>query len=339
METRAQKYISALDEDEDRTYADVAEMFNTSPGAVRGVIRRYNEKVHGVYTGYRNTVSLPESLLEISEPTPTDRVVTFEDFIKPEEAEKPFEIWTIDIERLPGVVFEWGPKHGKYTAERMMVEPSRMVSFAAKPLHGSVLFSSEFHHGRDQMLETLWNVMDRASIIVGYNSKPFDVKHINAELRDAGFNSYSQVKQIDLLQAIKNMFNYDYYHMKSMAKRWGLSELKMDNEGFELWRRCYNNDPEAWEIMKMYNMQDVRVTERLLLDNMSWLPSTIPNLGAWMANGESLCPACLSEDVYEDGIAIAGVSKYQAYTCNSCGYRSRGTRRIGTPPGLRAITR
>ena len=37
----------------------------------------------------------------------------------------------------------------------------------------------------------------------------------------------------------------------------------MENEGHELWLKCMAGNANAWKVMKRYNIQDVRVTEKL----------------------------------------------------------------------------
>ena len=335
LEQRAVRFLTDLGKG--LTYSEVGSIHGISGDAVRGVVRRFNAKTSGTYTGYVKAPPLPQNLLEFVEP----KVIDESPVSIPEDlpAFEPLEIWNIDIERFPRVVFEWSAKHGKFTPEIMVIQESRMISFAAKQLNGPVIFSSEFHHGREKMLETLWHILNRATIVVGFNSRRFDVPHMDGELKDAGFPVYKPFKQIDLMQTVKSRFRYDHNGLKSVAVRWGLEEKKMDNEGFELWRRCFNNDPEAWEIMKQYNMQDVRTCESAYLDVLPWLTGSIPNLGLWINSSDGMvCPACGSSHVTEDGTASTGVSLFTAYRCDDCGYRSRSNNKVSSTT-LRPITR
>lgn len=327
LESRALTYLKELSKG--LRYQDVGDLYGCSGEAVRNVIRRYNAKTTGEYAGISSMLGAPEPKRLIEYPAPSDPLEVAEEILQDSETSGP-NIVTIDIERLPRVVFEWSPRHREgWTPEHMVIESSRMVSFAAKPLGGPVIFASEFHHSREKMLETLWHVMDQASVIVSYNGSRFDVPHIDGELRDAGYKVYSPFKQIDLLSSIKRRFAYDYKTMKSVASRWGLSEAKQETGGFDLWRRCYEGDQEAWDQMREYNKQDVRVTEAMFLDNLSWLTGSIPNMGLWVPSVDGMvCPACGSNDVVKDGHAVTGVTKYVAYRCGKCGYRSRSNERV-----------
>lgn len=329
---RAQTYLKALNTG--MTYRQVGEMYDSSADAVRNVVRRYNARMTGSYAGY--TEISPAKLKNINS-VDVDSAETAEEVLATVPKYSP-KIVTIDIERMPNVGFFWHPRtRDGWISETMVMEPSRMISFAAKVLNGPVFFSSEYHHGREQMLKSLWTVMDEADILITYNGKRFDVPHIAGELRDNGFKSYRPFKQIDLLQSVKQKFGYDYKTLASVASRWGLSE-KMDTGGFDLWRKCYNGDAEAWDTMRKYNMQDVRVTEAVYLSNLSWLSGSIPNLGLWVFSEDGfICPACSSTKVVESGTATTGVTRYVAYVCKDCGYRSRSNEKVNSTT-LRPVT-
>lgn len=311
------------------TYEAVADVTGADSGeAVRSAIRRYNRR--------RNNSN--RSNLLVGEPV--DYIA--DDHSTPlQEPEEDLEIWFIDIERFPRIEYSWSAKkYTKFTPEYLLIEDGRMISFSAKKMGGPTIFSSEFHHGRTNMLTTLWHVLDRADIVVGWNSRRFDVPHMDGELRDAGFPLYRFFKQIDLYQQVRSRFNYDYNTMKHIAKRWNLGDQKMENEGFDLWKRCMAGEEEAWDIMREYNMQDVRTTEAAYLSNLQWLSGSIPNLGAWIKaeEGELVCPACGGKDVEEDGTAATNAVRYVAYRCNGCGHRSRSNERVAVA-SLRTITR
>ena len=230
-------------------------------------------------------------------------------------------IWTIDIERFPMIAYQWSAKNRSgYTPERMVVEGSRMASFAALRHDGLVVFASEHHHGRDRMLDTLHRVMDSADILVGYNSRRFDVKHINGELATAGYDAPSPAKHVDVMQAVKRRFAFDYNSLGSVVQRLDV-DRKMDAGGFDLWRRCMDGDDAAWEQMKAYNVQDVRATWALYERIRSWIPSH-PNLALYVADDRA-CPVCASTNLTLSGTVAASTRAYASYRCGDCGSLSR----------------
>lgn len=225
-------------------------------------------------------------------------------------------IWTIDIERFPMEAYVWSPKlRSGYIAEPMVKTPSRMVSFSALRDDGLMVFSSEFHHGRDKMLETLYSIMSSCDIAVGFNSQSFDVPHIDMELFEAGFAPYLPVKHIDLMRAAKRRFRFDYNGLGSIARRLGLTEKLETN--VSLWRRCMDGDPAAWDEMKRYNNQDVRVTDALRKRMAPWIPNH-PNIGLW-APDEACCPVCAGTELVRAGTVNKRTLAYPAYRCQGCG--------------------
>ena len=321
---RAEAYLSLRSTG--LTYTEIADQTGAmSPEAVRNSIRRYKTRTMNEEPKYLNSDSLV--------PIPGDMYST-DDYSTEDLTRNPqddLEIWTIDIERFPRVEYSWSAKkYNKFTPEYLLVEDGRMVSFAAKKLNGPVVFSSEFHYGRAEMLDTLWHILNRASVVVGWNSKRFDVPHMDGSLKDAGYSPYVPFKQIDLMNTVKTRFNYDYNTLASVATRWGLSEEKMDTGGFDLWKRCMAGDPESWNLMRQYNIQDVKATESALLDVRGWLSGTIPNLGLWGEQGALVCPSCGSLEVSEDGSVISSVTRFKAYRCTACGFRSRSNEKVAS---------
>jgi hypothetical protein len=47
---------------------------------------------------------------------------------------------------------------------------------------------------------------------------------------------------------------------------------KREHEGFALWLKCEAGDAKAWKAMRQYNIQDVRLTEKLFEEYRPWLP-------------------------------------------------------------------
>ena len=82
-------------------------------------------------------------------------------------------ILTLDIETSPNIVYAWGIWN-QNIATSQLIEPSRVLCFAAKWLDRKrVEFYSE-QDGRDEMLRAVWSMIDEADVIVGYNHVKFD---------------------------------------------------------------------------------------------------------------------------------------------------------------------
>ena len=96
--------------------------------------------------------------------------------------------------------------------------------------------------------------------------------------------------------------------------------------GHELWVECLKDNPEAWEEMKKYNIQDIKILEEVYYKMLPFM-TRHPNMGVYAEKDVIVCPKCGSENSQRRGFAYTNVGKYQRYKCMDCGgwHRSRFT--------------
>lgn len=178
----------------------------------------------------------------------------------------------VDIETMANLAWCWGVWQQDIHPPQI-VKHKRTISFAAKWVgEREVRFFSEFHDGRDVMVNAAWDLLNEADAVIGYNSRRFDVKHLDTEFKLSKLGPPSHFQHIDLLQVTKREFAFGSNKLESVADRMGLGK-KREHEGFALWLKCEAGDAAAWKRMKAYNVQDVRLTERLFEDFREWIPS------------------------------------------------------------------
>jgi len=234
-------------------------------------------------------------------------------------------ILTIDIENSPNIAHVWGLFKQNVSLSQLQ-ESARTISFAAK-WYGEpeVQFYSEYHHGHQAMVEAAWKLVNEADMVVGYNSKNFDMKHLNREFLEAGLGPVSSYKDIDLLQAARSRFRLTSNKLDYVAGVLGLGS-KTAHEGHSLWVKCMAGDPDAWERMKEYNMQDVVLTEKVYDALRPWIKGH-PHMGLFLGKNSG-CPNCGSDNARPAGVAMAIVTAYNEYRCMDCQYTYRSTRRV-----------
>lgn len=227
---------------------------------------------------------------------------------------------TIDIETSPAICFVWG-LHKIYISPGQIIEPTRMLCFAAKWTDESkVIYRSEFHHKSKDMLQDLWSLLDEADAVIHYNGASFDVKHINREFVLAGMSPPSPYAQIDLYRTVRANFAFMSKKLDSVTAALDLGS-KVKHEGFDLWKKCLEGDEKAWNSMKRYNIQDTKLTEQLYLELRPWIkghPSS--NLVSGVAQS---CPTCGSKRLNKRGEQRTRIGAYQRYQCGDCGSYSR----------------
>lgn len=233
-------------------------------------------------------------------------------------------ILTLDLETSPNVAHVWGLWNVNVALPQLL-ESGRVIGVAAK-WHGakSVMWRSEFHHSREQMLADAHQWMSDADVIVTFNGINFDIPWLNAEFAREGLLPPAPSKQVDLLRAVKNQFRFPSNKLAYVTKALGLSG-KLSHTGHEMWVKCLEGDDKAWALMRRYAMQDVRTTEELFDRVRPWIPGM--NLGVF-ADDDRVCPACMGTDLQRRGVTTKIKGVYPRYSCNTCGRWSTGGKAI-----------
>src|SRR5690606_31254914 len=139
----------------------------------------------------------------------------------------------------------------------------------------------------EQMVRAAWDLLSEADVVVGYNSTSFDIKKLNWEFARLGLVKPRPFRQVDLLRAVRASFGAEWKNLDFIAKHLGVGR-KMEHEGWSLWEKVLAGDERAWGRMQRYNVQDVKVTEKLYLRLIPWLPGSV-NIGL-LSGEERACP-------------------------------------------------
>lgn len=223
-------------------------------------------------------------------------------------------VLTLDIETSPNVVYAWG-LYDQNIAASQVIEPSRVLCFAAKWLGEPVQFWSEYHHGRERMIAEAHRLMCEADILVGYNHVRFDVPHLNREFVTAGYGPPSPYQNVDLYRVAKHEFKFSSNKLGYVTEHLGL-DTKLETGGQQLWTRVLAGDHDAWELFKDYCCTDVVISEALLHRMRAWVK--LPHLGLW--SGElSNCYACDSPNLTPAGTVYAKTNAWPRLVCDDCG--------------------
>jgi hypothetical protein len=244
-------------------------------------------------------------------------------------------IVTLDIETAPLQSYHWGLWDQNIGLDQIAVEWS-ILSFSAKWLGDpKIEYLDTGGRGpkkvRDDraVCKALWNVLDRADIVIAQNGKAFDVKKINARLLMLGFRPYSPIKIVDTKIVAARHFAFTSNklawlsdHLTTATK---LTHKKFP--GFELWAECLKDNPAAWAEMRRYNCRDTLGTERLYLTLRPWIEGH-PNVAAYSSDERVACPKCGGRDLQMRGRSFTQSGEYHRFQCKTCGgwARSRYTR-------------
>lgn len=233
------------------------------------------------------------------------------------------KVLCLDIETRPIEGWFWG-LYDQNIAPSQIEVPTEMLCFAAKWLgEKGTRFFSRRDGTKLEVAEAAHELLDKADVVMHYNGKKFDSRHLNREFIEVGLTPPSPYRHLDLMVAVKKVFALPSYKLEYVAKWLGIGE-KVKHDGFDTWIGCMNNDPAAWALMEKYNRQDAALLEDLYYALQPWIPQH-PSFGAFL--GQDVCPNCGSAKLEKRGYAHTDVSTFQQYRCKECGKWSRSTKR------------
>jgi predicted RNA-binding Zn-ribbon protein involved in translation (DUF1610 family) len=237
------------------------------------------------------------------------------------------KIVTLDIETFPNLVFTWG-LFKQMVGVNQIVRDWSIASICWKWMGQKqthyVDCSADPTDDRD-LLDHAWRVLDEADIVIGQNSKHFDIRKLNARFIEAGMPPPSPYKQVDTKVEAAKVAMFTSNRLEWLAAH--LTDVPKDKHkafpGFDLWAECLKGNPKAWDAMRKYNPRDVIATEKLYLRLRPWIAQH-PNVAILNDDGKVRCPKCGSHKVEKRGVATTQVGIYTRYHCNACGGWSRG---------------
>lgn len=241
----------------------------------------------------------------------------------------------LDIETRPLLVYTWGMFQQNISPAQVK-DWGGLLCFAAK-WHGSdeMIFHAEWGRGgKERMVREAHRLLDEADGVIGWNSRKFDERKLNAEFQRAGLRRPTPYRSVDLMASQRRDTAYPSNKLESRRLIHG-REGKVDTGGFPLWIGCMEGDREARKLMEEYNRHDVRMTEEEF-DAMragGWVRS-LPNLSIL---GGDVCPNCGSDRLHAHKPHHAATRRYPLWVCDDCGTASRAVKCLPGAAKLRPV--
>lgn len=246
-----------------------------------------------------------------------------QDVYNQKEEYKGPKILFLDIELKPILAQVWA-LWDQNVGLNQIQEDWSILSFCAKWKHSDEVIYHDLSGQADfeddyKLLEKLWDLLNEADVVVGQNSKRFDVKKINARLVLNGFPKPSTFRQIDTMIIAKQQFGFTSNKLAYMTDKLCTKYKKLDHGKFAghlLWSECMRGNPEAWQEMRDYNIWDVLSLEELYDILSSW-DNSLPNFDVYVDE-------ILDMDEWEkDGFHYTNLGKYQRYRNKKTGVQRR----------------
>ena len=235
-----------------------------------------------------------------------------------------------DIETKPILSYTWG----LYEQDVISVkEHSCIICFAHKWLGGKIevkgLVDCKDKQSDRELIKDVWELFNKADIIVAQNGDEFDIKKVNARFSYYNFPPPSPYKTIDTLKQARKNFGFESNKLDDLGEYLGLGR-KIKHEGIEMWLGCMRGEKKWWDKMKRYNKQDIRLLEKVYLRIRPFIKNP-PNLSVFLG---LVCPKCGSKDLQVRGFSRTQTGAYRRFYCNKCygwaqsPYREKGQRVI-----------
>jgi len=257
------------------------------------------------------------------------RVAAQEDIIARTDGTKSPKILIFDIETTPMLSWHWRCYKENINPVQI-VKHSRVLCWTAKWIGSdSVCFDSTRKDGEDdeRACQSLWELCDKADILVAHNGQAFDVGTMNARWAFHGMHPPSPSKVVDTLKIARGVFNFPTNKLEGITRYFGIGSKK-EHEGFRLWLKCMDGDPVAWKTMEEYNIEDVLIIEDLYIKIRPW-DKRHTNVSLLYEDDKMRCVCCGSTDIKPLGKRTrTNVSTFPSYRCLTCGKPMRGRGRF-----------
>lgn len=235
------------------------------------------------------------------------------------------KILLFDIETAPMLVYTWGLFKQNIDINQIK-EDWYVLMWSAKWLGSDDIYFDALnqHRGKKRekkVVESLWNLLDEADIIVAQNGKNFDIKKMNAKFIEYDMPAPSHYKVVDTLKIAQANFGFSSHKLDYMGDL--LVGSKKNKTDFSLWLGCMEDDETSWSIMIDYCVQDVNLLEQVYLKMRSWDKFHPPIVYDTVMR----CNACGSEKISISGEYHTSASTFEIFRCE-CGHQQRARQNI-----------
>lgn len=167
-----------------------------------------------------------------------------------------------------------------------------------------------------ELVKLLHEVLDKAQIVIGHNSRKFDDKMANMYFVKHGLGPVSPYKTVDTLSSARGSFRFASNRLDDISKELGMKG-KTDIRIGQLWYDCFvKQDKRSWKLLKDYNDQDVVALYNLYEKERPFIRNH-PNLSVYLQE-QGVCTKCGKSGTLQsrgEGYRVTGVVRQ--YWCNT----------------------
>jgi len=152
------------------------------------------------------------------------------------------KLFLLDIETAPMLAWLWGLYKNQHPGIHQIKRDWHVLTWAGKwlleeEILSDVVTPQEALDGDDRrILQSIWDIVNEADIIIGHNAARFDMRKLNARWWSYGFPPPLPYRIIDTLREAQKLAATSSHKQEYLTKLLGLPE-KIKTE-FSLWTRC-----------------------------------------------------------------------------------------------------
>jgi hypothetical protein len=224
------------------------------------------------------------------------------------------KLLTLDVETAPGIAYIWNLFDDFVPLERL-IEPGRILCWAAQWIGSKEVMYADERKGPAKMHKAIHALLSEADAVVTFNGDRFDLPRLNGAFVEHRLPALPPLASIDLYKTVKKLglmsgkLEYVGPFLKIGAK--------VKHEGFSLWKQVLAGNRQAWDRMKKYNCQDVRLTSRLYEYLKPYIKNH-PRLHP-KAKDRPACRVCDSSHVTLRGSCFTKEARWSRIQCQDCG--------------------
>jgi hypothetical protein len=188
-------------------------------------------------------------------------------------------LWDVETAPIMGAVWQ------RYDTNVVWVENDWfMLAWSVKDLDGKQITRGlpdydgyEQNPGCDKALVSeLWQHLDSADVLIAHNGDRYDIRKANSRFIVHGLLPPKPARTVDTLKVARRHFANSSNKLDDLGQALGVGR-KAPTGGYDLWKQCLAQDKKAWNKMKRYCAQDVRLLEAVYLKLLPWITNH-PNM-------------------------------------------------------------
>lgn len=220
-----------------------------------------------------------------------------------------------DIEAGPNL----GYTYNKFETNVLKFEKEwELMAYGCKWLGRRAIESyAQDQYSEEELLGIAHERLSEADVVIAHNGDNFDQKKLNAKFLQYGLDPPAPYRSIDTLKVARRYFSFNSNSLKDLAESLDV-QRKAQLGGFAVWLACLEGDQRAFDKLKAYNRQDVRVLEDIYIRMRPWIENHPPlNI---ISGKEGVCPKCMSDKMEpRDKFKANKTTIVQRFQCGDCG--------------------